>query len=422
MTSDATGRCPAGAAFRPLEQDFKRDPYRVVSQLQRDAPVFHHPELDIWVASRYEDVERIQTGAAVFSQQAAMLAPPPDGLEVDGHFFDWALMNSDPPRHTVSRRLMNRAFTPRRVAGLEPQIRETSRDLIEGLSSATICDLVNEFCYPFTVTIITNMLGLGPEGRQRFVQCAEDLMVLVTPRTPSAENASQSRFPEGVLAERWLRLDAIRAELADVVAERALEPGDDLVSAIVESAGDNDTESEIPHVQIATHIIELIAAGTDTTANLIAHMVQLFTDHPDQLELVRDDPSLWKNAIEEGLRRRGTALGVFRRTTEEVTLSDVTIPADALVWSLVGGAGHDEIRFPSPEVFDVTRGNAAQHISFGKGPHFCLGAPLARLATRIALEELYAHLPRLRVVDDPPVTYKPVLKNFVIDRMHVRWD
>jgi cytochrome P450 len=169
-------------------------------------------------------------------------------------------------------------------------------------------------------------------------------------------------------------------------------------------------------------MIEIVTAGTDTTAQLTAHMIQLFDQHPDQLYLVLGDPSLWENAVEEGLRRRGTNLGVFRKTTREVEIAGVRIPAKSLVWSLVGGAGHDETHFPDPERFDVRRENAAEHLSFGKGRHFCLGAPLARLETRLALQRLYERLGRLRLVADQEILYKPVLKNYILESMLVEWD
>jgi cytochrome P450 len=169
-------------------------------------------------------------------------------------------------------------------------------------------------------------------------------------------------------------------------------------------------------------MIELITAGTDTTAQLIAHMIQLFDEYPEQLRAVRTEPALWEPAVEEGLRRRATNLGVFRKTTRAVEIAGTTIPANALVWSLVGAAGHDPTHFEDPEKFDLRRENASEHLSFGKGRHFCLGAPLARLEARLALKRLYERLPGLCLVPDQELRYKPVLKNFILERMDVRWD
>jgi cytochrome P450 len=430
MNSDAAGaRRPVFPAFDPLSQEFKRDPYPALERARREQPVFYHPELDIWVVSRYDDAERVQTDWETFSQRAAALLPAPPELSgrVSSNFFGQSLMASDPPSHTVSRKNVNKAFTRGRVAAMEPVINEIIDELIDGFAGTNVCDIVNDFCYPLGVSVILGLLGLPRDELRPFTQLAEDLMVLVSPRTDQeledegayAGPAKPMEHTEKVV--RWSRMADMRAYLTGEVENRMATPRGDLTSALL-AARDDDGHAALDPQLVVTHMIELITAGTDTTAQLIAHMIGLFTEYPDQLVNVLADPGLWEQAVEEGLRRRGTNLGVFRRTTRAVEVAGTTIPANALVWSLVGAAGHDSAHFENPEEFDIQRPNAAQHLSFGKGRHFCLGAPLARLEARLALGRLYERLPGLRVTPEQELMYKPVLKNFILERMYVVWD
>lgn len=423
------GDRPTFPAFDPLSQAFKRNPYPALEQARREQPVFYHPDLDIWVVTRYDDALRVQTDWETFSQRAAALTPAPAEVSdrVSSNFFTKSLMASDPPSHTISRKNVNQAFTRRRVAAMEPIISQIADELIDAFADEGRCDIVNRFCHPLGVSVILGLLGLPRSDLRPFTQIAEDLMVLVSPRTEQElESDEQYAGPAKPMEHtekvaRWTRMADMRTYLAAEVESRMAEPRDDLTSALL-AARDETGKPVLEPELVVTHMIELITAGTDTTAQLIAHMIQLFDQHPDQLSAVRAQADLWEQAVEEGLRRRGTNLGVFRRTTREVEIAGTTIPANALVWSLVGAAGHDTTHFERPEEFDVRRPNAAEHLSFGKGRHFCLGAPLARLEARLALQQLYARLPGLRLVPEQELVYKPVLKNFILERMDVLWD
>jgi cytochrome P450 len=336
-------------------------------------------------------------------------------------------MASDPPGHFVSRKAANQAFTPRRVAAMEPVVTEIVNMLIDRFADRGGCEIVNEFCHPLGVLVMLGLIGLPHDDAARFTQLAEDLMVLVTPRSdldidPETEyQGAVKPMDHDEKVARWTRMAEMREYLAAEVAARAAEPRDDLTSALVEARDESGCPA-IDQERIVTHMIELVTAGTDTTAQLIAHMIQLFDANPDQLRDVREHPELWPAAVEEGLRRRSSNLGVFRKTTKQVEIADVTIPANALVWSLVGASGSDASHFEDPERFDVHRENAGEHLSFGRGRHYCLGAPLARLEARIALRILYERLPGLHVVPDQEILYKPVLKNFILEGMDVAWD
>jgi len=419
---------PVFPAFDPLSQEFKRNPYPVLERARRECPVFHHPALDIWVVTRYDDAVTVQTDWETFSQRAAALVPAPPELSarVSSSFFAHSLMASDPPAHTVSRKEVNRAFTRGRVAAMQPVVLEIVDALIDSFEGAGRCDIVNQFCHPLGVSVMLGLLGLPREDTTPFTQIAEDLMVLVSARadqeleSDGADAGPTPRVDDADRLARWTRMADMRDYLTAEVARRIAEPLDDLTSALA-GARDADGAPTLDPQLVVTHMIELITAGTDTTAQLIAHMIALFDENPRALHALRGEPNRWECAIEEGLRRRGTNLGVFRKTTREVELCGVTIPANALVWSLCGAAGHDVDHFDDPEEFDIARANAAEHLSFGRGRHFCLGAPLARLEARIALQRLYERLPRLRPVPGQRLVYKPVLKNFILERMDVHW-
>jgi cytochrome P450 len=165
----------------------------------------------------------------------------------------------------------------------------------------------------------------------------------------------------------------------------------------------------LPEQVIITHMIELITAGSSTTANLIGHVLKFLAETPAQLAEIRNDEALLANAVEEGLRRRGSTFGVFRLATTEVEIAGVTIPQGSLIWACYASTGHDEERFDGPERFDVHRANSDGHLNFGKGRHFCMGAPLARLETNVAIGMLLDRIPEIRVDVEAPVEYAPSL-------------
>jgi hypothetical protein len=220
--------------------------------------------------------------------------------------------------------------------------------------------------------------------------------------------------------ERWARIVDAREYLRAIADERRVNPGEDMVSTMM-AATDENGEPALTSDQAVTHLTELIFAGTDTTANLMGALVRLFQSHPDQLELVRADPSLWPAAIEEGLRLRSAANGLFRITTRDVEVAGETIPAKSIVWLALASANHDPERFDEPETFDIRRQEVDDHIAFGKGRHFCMGAPLTRVEAPIGLRVLYERIPELRVEEDQVFEYDPVLVAVILKHLQVSW-
>jgi cytochrome P450 len=411
--------------YRPLTQEFLRDPYPTLARARAEQPVFFYPEMSFWVVTRYEDLVRVVRDHEAFSQSAARLMPVPEALRhrVTEDWFDEAFLNADPPIHTVARRIVNSAFTRPRIREMEPQIEAIADGLIDAFIGDGHCDLMGQYTYPMGATTLATFVGLPVEDMQRLKAWAQDLLMLVHPRTTDVDAsgavAGKDMSEEEILA-RWNRMADCRDYLMDLLDQREKEPTEDLISVLVHTR-DADGERVLSRERIVTHLIDLIAAGTDTVAPLIAHTLLYLLEHPDQLEAVRGDASLVESAIEEGLRMRGTASHLFRYTTRDVELGDVTIPKNSVVALSFASAGYDESQFACPFQFDIHRQNAADHLAFGRGRHFCVGAPLARAEARISLARLLDRMPDLRRVAGQELSYHTAIGVFMLERLELEW-
>jgi len=215
-------------------------------------------------------------------------------------------------------------------------------------------------------------------------------------------------------------LRAPREYLNKVAEDRIQNPQDDLVSIMV-TAEDEDGNAVLTPDQAVTHLTELVFAGTDTTANLMASLVRILDRDPDQLARLKRDPDLWPVAVEEGLRVRSATNGVFRVTKKDVEVSGVTIPAGAVCWLSIGASGLDREKFDDPEKFDLDRSNINDHIGFGKGRHFCIGSPLTKVEAPIGMKVLYDRIPDIKVESGQHLEYDPVLVAVILKNLEVSW-
>jgi cytochrome P450 len=416
-TTSRPAGCPHLAAYNPLAPDELQDPYPTYAVAREHAPVFRADAMGLWFITRYEDVATALRDTETFSSQMAgetladgvpaSLRPELDaalagGVPDDARF----LAITDAPAHNVRRKLAQQAFTPRRVAALEELIQARTDELCDSFDTAEPVDLMSAFTYPLTTSVIAGIIGLDEGHAAQMRAVSEDLLVVNSPGGRRLDEAEA----EDVIA-RIARISALHTAIAHELAARRQAPSDDLLSALATSTLNDGTQLEDEDILAMT--AELILAGTDTTANLIAHAVlYLSPDHERWRRLAQDD-DLTHAVVEETLRRRGSSKGLFRITTRDVEIGGAVIPRGAIVQLLYGSANHDPAQFPDPEAFTLDRPGIDRHVAFGRGTHFCLGAPLARLETRVALQTLSRRFPELAV---PPqnLTYIPALSTHTL--------
>jgi cytochrome P450 len=390
--------------YEPFSPRWRADPYPAYRELRARDPVHFAPESGCFCLSRYDDVLFALRSPELFSSRAMFTVlmnggreePPPLTWQAVRFMIRYALrtrMNplafqrarnliaADPPVHGPMRNLVNRGFTPRRIAEWEPRIREIVSEQTAKLRSGEPFDVVRDLAVPLPVTIIAEMLGIEPERRLDFKRWSDSLIEGMT-----GAKRGWPIHPE--TAETIMELNAY---LRKVIRKRRRRPADDLVTALLREEPGSEALSV---VELVLFVQLLLVAGNETTTNLIGNAVNALLEHPKELERVVADPSLVPRLVEETLRWDTPVQMVFRKATRDVEVAGVRIPEGSPVALLLGSANRDERRFPDPDRFDVTR-DTRGHLSFGFGQHFCLGASLARLETTVALEALAPELPRL---------------------------
>jgi cytochrome P450 len=417
---------PTLDGFDPLSQEFLRDPGPILERARRECPVFFYEPLQFWMVTRYADVAKVAPDHETFASNAGVV-PIPDEFAADdlGRFFRESFMSINPPHHTSSRKLAQKAFTRSRVSALEPFLRETAHDLIDAFAAEGSAEIMSRYCYQLSLRGVTTLIGLPQEDLERFSDWAQDIPALVSPAALAADGGVPTDtpirpMPAAERQERWARVADARRYLTAFVEERLAQPRDDLTSAMLHAKLE-DGRTAMSVSEVVTHLNEMIAAGTETTANAIAHIVMQLDERPELLERLRAEPRRWEDAVDEGLRRRPVAIGMFRVATRDVELGGVTIPAGAIVCISYASVGHDEAQYACPMDFDIDRGRSSEDLTFGKGRHFCLGAPLARTEARIGLEVLYERLPDLHVVPDQEYEYEPAMTAFMLHRLEAAW-
>jgi hypothetical protein len=342
------------------------DPYPVYARLREVAPVFHNAEEDFWALSRHTDV-----GAAIrdpnrFSNANGILLEP-SLWDPQAHKLA-SFLAMDPPRHTRMRGLVSRGFTPRRVAATEQRIREIARSHLEPALEIGSFDLIGQFAAKLPMDVISELVGVPAQDRSEVRRLAD----LIVHREEGVRDLPRA----GIDARRTLG-----GYFAELVKERRRRRRDDLASALLDVA---DQDDHLTTQEILGVLFILMAAGNETTTNLIGNAWHAVWRFPGQRAAAFTRIEDW---IEETLRLEAPSQGVARTAVEEFALHGVRVPAAARVLLLIGSANRDERVFPEADLFDLDR-DSAEKVSFGSGPHFCLGASLARLEARVALEEL----------------------------------
>lgn len=375
MTTIDNATAP-GLAFDPYAYEIHEDPYPTYARLREEAPVFHNPDRGFWALSRHADVlEAFRDSERFSSSHGVSLDPAASGPTA---YKTMSFLAMDPPRHGRMRNLVSRGFTPRRVAGLEPNIREITRHyLAEAIPKGTF-DFIADLAGRLPMDVISEMLGV-PHADRAELRRKSDLLV-------HREEGVHDVPPEGISAA----LDLV-VYYSDLIAQRRRQPGDDLVSAVVDAEIDGD---RLTDDEIIGFLFLLVVAGNETTTKLLGNAWYWAWRNPDQQARVltkkvsTDTVAAW---VEETLRYDTSTQMLARLVTTDTEMHGVTIPAGERALLLVGSANRDPRVFDDPDRFDIDRPQPLPQIaSFGYGRHFCMGASLARLETRVVLEELTA--------------------------------
>jgi cytochrome P450 len=361
--------------FDPYDVEINADPYPVYARLRDEAPAYHNERFGFWALSRHDDVQQALVDWKAYSNSRS------DILDIIRSGVDLppgVILFEDPPVHTMHRKLMSRVFTPRRMAALEDQIRDFSVRCLDPLVGAERFDLISDFATILPMRVIGMLLGI-PEQDQIAVRDRTDANLRTEPGQPMA--VKQDQVASGAM-------------FADYIDWRAEHPSDDLMTHLLTTEFE-DQDGEVRRLsrdEVLTYTAVLAGAGNETTGRLIGWLGKLLAEHPDQRRLLVEDRSLIPNAIEETLRFEPTGHAVARTVMHDVEVHGTTIPAGSPILLLMAAANRDPERHRDPDVYDVTRADV-QHLTFGYGLHFCLGANLARLEGRVALEELLARFP-----------------------------
>jgi cytochrome P450 len=378
--------------YNPYAYEIHEDPYPTYARLRDEAPVFHNPEIGFWALSRHEDVVAgFRDSARLSSAHGVSLDPAATGPNAHRTV---SFLAMDPPRHGRMRGLVSRGFTPRRVAELEPRIRELTRQHLQAALEHDHIDFIADFAGKVPMDVISELMGVPPADRAEVRRLA-DLLV-------HREEGVNDVPPEGMAAALELvgYYDAM-------LAARQTQRTDDLTSALLDAEVDGD---RLTREEIIGFLFLMVVAGNETTRQAIALGTKALAEHPEQYERLRADRSLIGSAVDE-LLRFSSPVWFFRRTaTVDTTIGDRAIAAGdkVVVWFAAGNRDPD--KYPDPHRLDVAR-PAKDHLTFGRGgPHQCLGMHLARLELKVYLEELVERVARVELAG-PPVRLRSNFTN-----------
>jgi cytochrome P450 len=367
----------------PLDEELDDDPYPVWRRMRDEAPLYRNDRYDFWALSRYADVEAAHRDPATFSSARGTV------LEMMGG--DMAatglIIFMDPPDHTILRSLVSRAFTPRRMADLEDDVRAICAELLDPLVERGEFDYVQDFAAQVPSRVIARLVGV-PEDEREEQRHNIDGVFHIEPGVGMVNDVSLNAQI------------ALHTYLSGLIERKKADPGDDLISLLCGSSivDEHGTERALTDEELASFSNILFSAGTETVMRLLGNAAVLLADHPDQRADLVADPGAIPNAIEELLRYEPPSPVQGRWTTRDVELQGQIVPAGSKVLLLTGSAGRDEREYgPDADRFDVRR-TFRQHVSFGYGIHFCVGANLARVEGRIALEETLKRFPTWELV------------------------
>lgn len=382
--------------FNPMVSPHREDPH-LFYRAARERPVTFSRSIGAYLVSRYADITTVLDDPETYSSSASLpwiYDNPPEvvaELKAGNVPETTVLVNTDPPAHAHVRALTEAGLSGTRIRSLLPLMHQRANELIDGFGTGTV-DLVSEYAAPFVQTIIGAVIGFPPEDTARVNAWTDDLGLLWNHFIPVEERVAAAR-----------RLGDYTRYLQDLIDERRANPRDDLISTFVHGA---DGLPGLPNDMLHNYVRGKRVAGLDTTRDAITATVLIALRDPGVRARIDADPSrAIVKAVEESLRRDAPHRGLFRITTRDVDLGGTALPKGALLLLLFGSANRDPAVFPDPDAVDLDRPNVREHVAFGRGLHFCPGAPLARTEIRVAVQTLFARLPDLRLADGYEPTY-----------------
>ena len=368
----ATGTEPY---FDPYDVGINADPYPAYARLRDEAPAYHNDRYGFWALSRHADVEKALVNWQVFSNTRSDIL---DIIKAGVDLPPGVILFEDPPVHTMHRGLMSRVFTPRRMAALEDQVRAFCARSLDPLVGCDRFDIIEELASVMPMRVIGMLLGI-PEQDQVAVRNRTDANLRTVPGQPM--QVKEENVASGDM-------------FADYVEWRSQHPSDDLMTQLLDAEFEDESGQvrTLTRQEVLTYTAVIAGAGNETTGRLIGWLAKLLAEHPDQRRQVVEDRSLIPRVIDEALRFEPTGHATARFVMSDVEYHGTTIPAGEPILLLLASANRDPRRYSDPDVFDIHREDI-QHLTFGFGLHFCLGANLARLEGRVALDELLNRFP-----------------------------
>ena len=368
------------------------NPYPVYHLLRLQGPVLWLPALDGWLVTSYEEVSRGLRNPQLSSDRFPRAKERIEARGLRSPLSDRvkSMIHRDAPDHTRLRGLVNKAFTPQVVAAMEAHIQSIVNALLDVVPQTGEFDLIECLAYPLPITVIAELLGLPTKDREQLKGWSDEVAMFLSGDVGSL---TQEQLDRIVKARRELA-----DYLASIIGERRANPGDDLLSALIEAEEDGGHLSDD---ELMSTAILLLVAGNETTTNLIGNGMFALLRHPEEFRRVWDDPALVPSAVEEMLRFDSPVQLTNRLAKEDLNIAGTAVKRGQVVYLMLGAANRDPVQFPDPDRFDVTRANN-KHVAFGAGAHFCVGAPLARLEARIVVRTLRERYPNLRLSSDIP--------------------
>ena len=371
--------------FNPFQPGFDENPYNHYREMRDIQPVQRHP-MGVWFVSRHTEVSTMLRDARLSVSELNLGAGPMrdqyEALIADAPVKLVTIMNTDPPDHTRLRSLAGKVFTPRSIAALEPMVTQHVDAALDRIADAGSVNLIDALAFPLPFAVISEMLGMPDTDHKRLLELTETLVVALEPvGDPQVMKA---------IVRAEVELDSMMRE---VIAWKRNNPADDLLTALIQAEQHGDLLSDD---ELVAQVLLLYVAGHHTTVNMIGNGVTALLRHPDQHALLRSNPDLIGNAIEEFLRYDSPIHQTRRITLAPYQIGGLEIPAGAMMIACLGAANRDERVFgPDAEALRLDREQARQHVSFSLGPHHCLGSALARLEGRVAISRLVSRFPKL---------------------------